>query len=92
MRLSRAVVGRWAMAEVGMDDYPEALELLEIPVDGRERDVGRLVLDLGRELLGGSVHVSTKEAAHEKPARRGDPSTSKAELREHVVDLVLRAA
>ena len=49
------VVGGGAVPEVGVHDDPEALKLLEVPVDGREVDVGGLGLHLGGEFLGAAV-------------------------------------
>jgi hypothetical protein len=38
-----------------MGDDAEPLELLEVAVNGRDVDVGRLRLDLGGEIFGGPV-------------------------------------
>ena len=50
--LGGEVVGRRAMAEMGMDDDTEPLELLEVAIDGRQVHIGRESLHLGCEVLG----------------------------------------
>ena len=41
------VVGGRAVPEMGVDDDPEALEVVEVSIDRRDVDLGRLRLDLG---------------------------------------------
>ena len=53
--LGGQVVGGRAVAQVGVDDDPEPLELVEVAVDGREVDVGGRGLDLGGQLFGRAV-------------------------------------
>ena len=40
-----------AVPEMGVDDHAQSLEVVEVPVDGREVHFGRHGLDLGAELL-----------------------------------------
>lgn len=49
------VIGRRAVPEMGVHDHAESFELLKVAVDGRDRHVRCVSLDLRRELLGSSV-------------------------------------
>ena len=55
VRLRGQVIEGRSVPEVSMDDDSEPLELVEVPVDGRQVDVGSAGLDLGSQLFGGPV-------------------------------------
>ena len=69
----REMVRRRAVPEVGVNDYAEALELLQVPVDGRDGDVRGLSLNLGRQLLGRPVPRRLEQGADEKDAAASSP-------------------
>ena len=50
------------MAQVGVDDDAEALELIEVAVDGRQVDVRGLLLHLGGQILGRVVTLGVETA------------------------------
>ena len=62
------VVGGRAVPEVGMDDDPEPFELLEVPVDGGEVDVGSSRLDDGRQILGAVMARVVEDGLQEQAA------------------------
>ena len=58
---ARQVVGGRAVTEVRVHDDAEALELIEVAIDGREVDVGVLRLHLGGQLFGCPVTAGGEE-------------------------------
>ena len=60
------VICRWAMPEMGVHDDTEALQLVEVAVDGREVDVGGLGLHFAGELLGRPVAFRGKQRAQQE--------------------------
>jgi hypothetical protein len=48
-----------------MDDHAEALELVEVPVDGGQVDVRSLGLDLARQFLGRPVTLGCEQRVEE---------------------------
>jgi hypothetical protein len=59
------VVDRRSVAEVGVGDDAELLELLEIAVDGRRVDIWSSGLDRARERLRGRVLGALEEGTNE---------------------------
>lgn len=64
---SREVIGRRAMAKVGMDDDTHPLQIFQIAIDRREMDVGRLRLHRLGEFLGGPVARLVEKDVEEQP-------------------------
>ena len=60
---AREVVGRRAVTKMRVHDHPELFELVEVPVDRREMDVGRLLLHHSGEVLCRAVAVALEECA-----------------------------
>jgi hypothetical protein len=66
----------------------QPLELFQVPVDGREVDVWRLLLDLRCEVIHGSVTLRLKERSQQKAPRRGNPASVTAHQFENVLERV----
>lgn len=86
MTMGGQVVARRAVTEVGMGDHAEALELVQIPIDGRDVHVGRRRLDLLGQFLGTQVPRMVEQDLHEYPAGVGDPAAPRSDQLQHVVD------
>ena len=80
------VVGRRPVSEVGVHDDPEALELLEIAIDGRGVDVRRQRPDRDEQLLGGRVVCPFHQRGEHQAAGGGDPGAAVAELGDQFID------
>jgi hypothetical protein len=80
------VIGGRPVADVGVDHDAQALELVEVAVDGRGVHVGQLGLHGCRQLLGAPVLAGREERAEEDPPRRGDPSPVLSHHGQHVFD------
>jgi len=92
MRRGREVIGRGPVPKMGVHYNAKALELLEVPVNGRNRDVGCPSLDLGSELLRGSMPRRLEQATDEKAPRRGHAISGRAETGKNLLFLVSRRA
>ena len=90
VRRACEMVRRRAVPEVGVNDYAEALELLQVPVDGRDGDVRGMSLNLGRQLLGRPVPRRLEQGADEKTSRRRHPTAGRAHAGEHSLDVGIR--
>jgi hypothetical protein len=84
--LGRQVVCGGSMPEMGVDDDAQALELLEIAVDGRRVDVGSEGADRDQEFLGGGVVHPLDQSGEDQPAGGGHPGTAVAELGDEFFD------
>ena len=73
VRRSREVVRRGPVAKVRVDDHAQSLELVEVAIDGRKVDVGRLLLHLGRQVLRRVVALGVEQGPQQQAARRRDP-------------------
>jgi hypothetical protein len=71
-RIGHVVHGR-AVAEVRVLDDAEALEGVEVPVDGGDVHLGVRSLDPGQQLLGGGVAVGVEQCGDQSPAGHRDP-------------------
>ncbi len=71
VRCARKMIGRRPVPEMGVRDHTEALELLQVPVHGRDGDVGCASLNLRRELLSCSMPCSLEQGTDEKASRCG---------------------
>ena len=69
MGRSRQVVGGGSVAQVRVDDDAQALQLIEVPVDGRDVNVRCLRLDRCRQLFGGVVAGFFEEHTEKKATR-----------------------
>lgn len=89
VRVVDQVVGRdLTVAEAGAHDEAGGLEHVEGPVDGRQADVGVVVLDRAGELLRGEVLVvRVDESPQHRPTSRGHPLAAGAEALDQVVDV-----
>jgi hypothetical protein len=92
MRRGREVIGRGPVPKMGVHYNAKALELLEVPVNGRNRDVGCPSLDLGSELLRGSMPRRLEQATDEKAPRCGHAISGRAETGKNLLFLVSRRA
>ena len=70
------------MPEMGVDDDPEALEIVEVPVDRRDVHLGRDGLDLGAQLLGGAVAPGIEQGPQQQDPRARDPAPAFPEQRQ----------
>ena len=68
------MVGGGTVSEMGVDDDAQALQIVEIPVDGRHVDLGRDGLDLGPQFVGGPVPRGSEQRVEEEDSRAGHPS------------------
>jgi hypothetical protein len=59
-----------AVPEVGVHDDTQALELLEVPVHGREMHIGGAGLDGSRQFLGAVMTATVEEDLQERPPGR----------------------
>jgi hypothetical protein len=84
--LGRQVVCGGTVSEVCMDDDAQALELLEVAIDGGSVDVGGEGADRDQELLGGGVVHPLDQRGEDQPACGGHPGTAVAELGDEFFD------
>ena len=85
------MVGSWAVAEVGVDDYAQLLQLLEVPIDGGQSDIRCLGLDRLGQLFSRPVARTVEQCLEEQPPGAGDPAAVLANQSQHVfhgVDLM----
>lgn len=68
------MVGGGTVSEMGVDDDAQALQIVEISVDGRHVDFGRDRLDLGPQFVGGPVPRGSEQRVEEEDSRAGHPS------------------
>ena len=61
------MIRRRAVPEMGVHDDAEALQLVEVAVDGGEVDVGGLGLHFAGELLGRPVAFRREQRAQQEP-------------------------
>lgn len=87
--LAREVIGRRAVAEMGMDDHAKSLELLEVSIDRREMHVWRFGLHLSCELFRGAVSLCVEQAAEQQATRGRDPAALRAQEIERSFDKVV---
>ncbi len=76
---SGQVIRRGPMTQVGVDDDPKTLQLVEISIDRRDVNVRCLRLHRCGKFFGGVVPRSVEEESQEKAPRRGDPTPVLAE-------------
>ncbi len=74
------------MTQVGVFDDAQLLELLQIPVDGGEMDVGGPPLDGCGQLFGGQMAVRLEEDLENDPAGRRGPASPGPDQGEDVID------
>jgi len=73
------------MAQVGMDDDAQLLEVFEVPVDGGEVDIGGPGLHLAGQLLGRLVPLGAEDGLQEEAPGRGGAPPSFSHQRQHGV-------
>src|SRR5437588_2916259 len=83
--LAEVVHGR-AVPEVSVLDDPEALEVVEDPINRRLVDVGLTSLHGGRQPLSRRMAVVLEEGGHQCPARRRDAAARGPQPLEDVVE------
>ncbi len=81
------MVSGGAVPKMSMHDNTQALELLEVPVDRRDRDVRCLSLNLRRQLLGGPVPLSLKERTDKKAPRSRHATAGGTHTSEDLLDV-----
>jgi hypothetical protein len=69
-----------------MDDDAQLLEILQIPVDGREVDIGRPGLNPAGQLLSRLMAVSLKDRLEQQATGRRHPSTPLPDQSQDVLD------
>jgi hypothetical protein len=92
MCFGREVISSGPVPEMRVHDDAKALELLQVPVHGRDRNVGSVSLDLRSELLRGSMPRRLEQAADEKAPRRSHAISSRAQTGKSLLFLVSRRA
>ena len=80
------VIGRRSMAKVGMDDHPHPLQILQIAIDRREVDIGRLRLHRFGEFLRRPVARLVEKDMKEQSPRTGDAPSLLFECCQDVID------
>ncbi len=80
------LVSGGAVAQMGVDDDPEVLEVVQAPVDGGHVDPGCPFLDGRGQLLGGEVGVGVKKNVEQDAARRRGPPAPGAQRGYHPVN------
>src|SRR6516164_3387413 len=81
------LIGRGAVPQVRVADDPEALELLEVAVDGREVRARVRCPDPVHELLGREVPGALEQGLDERTPRCGDPTAAAPDEVEDRLDL-----
>lgn len=74
------------MAKMCVHHHAQALELLQISVDGRDVDVGGSRLDLGGKILGGVVSRRLEQKVEQETASSGNPASPGANPVKYILD------
>jgi len=77
-----------AVAEMGMDDDAQPLQVVEVAVDRRDVDIGSDGLDLGAQFLGGAVSSGIEQRVQEQDAGARHPSPLLPKQGQDVLDRV----
>jgi len=74
------------MPQVSVHDHAEFFEFVQVAIDGRDIDIGRLRLNLSGELFSGVVSFRTEKEPEEESSGRGNPATISAEERQRTLE------
>jgi len=80
------VVGRSTVAEVGVHQHAEALEFLQVSVDGRTVDGWVRSVNCRSELISSAVTVRLDHGFDDGSPRGGHPRATLTDVLEHAVD------
>jgi hypothetical protein len=86
--LSCQVVRGWSVTQMSVDHDTEALELVEVPVDRGQVDVGGELLNGLGQVLRRAVGTTFEELLKQEPARGGYPTTSGSQQVQNLLDAV----